>query len=121
MLLALRDALTEANQNYGKPGPTRTADAQEAASELALYFRQMSTDFHVINDLTSEAHDSKEKSPAHFDEAERKQELEFWEDPHICTLSFATVGGRAYRFASGEPAPVWELTNPFSYPGFTTD
>ncbi len=57
MLLALRDALTEANQHYGKPGPLRTADAQEAASELELYFRQMASDFHVINDLTSQPHD----------------------------------------------------------------
>ncbi len=73
LLLALRDALTEANEYYGKPGPSRTADAEEAASELALYFRLMSSDFHVINDLTSQPHDPEKRSPAHFDDEERNK------------------------------------------------
>ena len=87
LLLALRDALTEANQRYGKPGPSRTADAEEAASELALYFHLMSSDFHVINDLTSQPHNPGKKSPpAHFDDEERKKELVLWRrpvDPHL--------------------------------------
>ncbi|HXZ81213.1 MAG TPA: hypothetical protein VEG30_14895 [Terriglobales bacterium] len=121
IFLALQDALTEANQNYGKPGPTRTADALEAASELTFYFRQMSTDFHVINDLTSQPHEPTTKSPAHFDDKERETELELWDDPQIRVLSFATVGGRPFCFPAGVPAPVWELANPFSYPEFARD
>ena len=103
MLLALQDALTEANEHYGKPGPLRTADAQEAASELELYFRQMASDFHVINDLTSQSHDPKHKSPAHFNEEERRKELALWDDPPIETLSYVTVGGRPFRFPSRPP------------------
>jgi triacylglycerol lipase len=119
MLLALQDALTEANQHYGKPGPLRTADAQEAASELELYFRQMASDFHVINDLTSQPHDPKRKSPAHFNEEERRKELALWKDPRIDVLSYVTVGGRPFRFPSNQPAPVWDLVNPLSYPETT--
>jgi len=78
LLLAVKDALTEANENYGARSPSRTADAQEAASELALYLRHASSDFAAIDDLTSQAHDSKQKSPAHWDEDERKRELELW-------------------------------------------
>ena len=121
LLLALRDALTEANEHYGKPGPSRTADAEEAASDLALYFRLMSSDFHVINDLTSQPQDPGKKSPAHFDDEERKKELALWRDPSIRTVSYVTVGGRPFRFRSGCPAPVWELTNPFTYPEIAKD
>ena len=63
LLLALQDALTEANEHYGKPGPSRTADAQEANSELALYFRLMTSDFHAIDDLTSQPHDPDQEEP----------------------------------------------------------
>lgn len=121
ILLALRDALTEANENYGKPGPLRTADAQEAASELELYFRQMASNFHVINDLTSQPHDPRHMSPAHFDKKERKAELALWDDPRLEVLSYVTVGGRPFRFSTKRPAPVWDLTNPLSYPELTKD
>jgi hypothetical protein len=122
LLLALKDALTEANEHYGKPSPSRTADAEEAASELALYFRQMASDFRAIHDLTSQPHDRKKRSPAHFDKQERKSELKLWdEESPIRTLSYATVGGRPFRFPSGEPAPVWELTNPWTYPEVAKD
>ncbi len=121
LLLALRDALTEANAYYGKPGPSRTAAALEADSELALYFRLMGSDFHAINDLSSQPHDPKKRSPAHFDDQERKREFALWEEPPIRTLSYATVGGRPFRFRSGSPAPVWELTNPFTYPEIDKD
>ncbi len=121
LILALRDALTEANLHYGKPGPSRTADAEEAASEFALYLRLMSSDFHVINDLASQAHDPEQRSPAHFDDEERKREFDLWDSPPIRTLSYATVGGRPFRFRSGCPAPVWELTNPCSYPEIAKD
>ena len=121
LLLALRDALTEANEYYGKPGPSRTADAEEAASDFALYFRMMSSDFHAINDLTSQPNGPTTRSPAHFDDADRDEEFELWTDPPIRTLSYATVGGRPFRFRSGCPAPVWELTNPFTYPEIEKD
>ena len=117
LLLALRHALTEANDRLGAPDPSRIADAQEAASELELYFRHMASDFRVINDLTSESHES-EKSPAHFSYQERLKELDLWnKPPKIRTLSYATVGGRPFRFPSpsGCPAPTFHLTDPFAY------
>ena len=115
MLLALRDALTEAN-DHGGQDPSRIADAQEAASELELYLSHMAADFRVINDLTSEPHEG-EMSPAHFDDEDRKKELALWNKPLIRTLSYATVGGRPFRFPSrsGCPAPVFSLTNPCDY------
>ena len=122
LLLALRDALAEANEHYGEPGPLRTADALEAASELELYVRQMCSDFRVINDLKSQPYDSRKKSPAHFDKDDRKKELDLWDyDPPIRALSFVTVGGRPFRFPSRRPAPVWELTNPCTYPEIARD
>lgn len=121
LLLAVRDALTEANPDYGEPGPLRTAEAQEAASELALYFRHMASDFRVINDLTAKPHDLYKKSPAHFDDDERAKELKLWNHLRIRTLSYASVGGRPFRFRSGCRAPVWELTSPFTYPEIARD
>lgn len=121
LLRAVEDALTEANERYGEPSPQRTAEAHEAASELALYFRNMASDFHVIEDLTSRPPDSGPKSPAHFNREERKQEIEWWNRPHIDTLSYATVGNRPFRFASGRPAPVWDLANPCTYPEISKD
>jgi hypothetical protein len=121
LALAAKDALTEANENYGIPGPSRTADAQEAASELGLFFRHMSSDFSVINDLSSQLSDPDKKSPAHLDEQERKRELELWRNPRIRTLSFATVGSRPFRFRSGSPAPVWQFTRFWTYPEIAKD
>jgi triacylglycerol lipase len=109
VFLALRDALTEANYGCSRD-PSRIADALEAASELELYFREMAVDFHVIHDLTPESH-SREPSPAHFAPDQRKAELSLWESPQIDSLSYATVGGRAFTFPPG-PAPVFNLTNP---------
>ena len=98
LLLALRDALTEANDYLSGPDPTQIAAAQETASDLELYFREMATDFRVINDLTSEPYEG-EKSPAHFTDEEREKELESWKEPRpIRTLSYATVGGRPFHF-----------------------
>jgi hypothetical protein len=116
LLLALRDALTEANDGLAGPDPSRIADAREAASELELYLRHMATDFRVINDLTSQAHQDG-KSPAHFDKSERKKELERWTQPPIRTLSYATVGSRPFHFnsPSGCPAPTLHLTDPCAW------
>jgi triacylglycerol lipase len=111
VLLALRDTLTEANDDWSRD-PSRIADALEAASELELYFREMGRDFHVIDDLTPEAHPN-EPSPAHFGPDQRADELKLWAKPLIRTLSYATVGGRAFQFDSGSPAPAFNLTNPF--------
>jgi hypothetical protein len=107
-LLALRDALIEAN--YDGSDPSRIADALEAASKLELYFNQMNSDFHVINDLLPRIDDlPNESSPAYFGP---EPEKDLWESPRIDCLSYATVGGRAFTFASGCPAPVFNLTNP---------
>jgi pimeloyl-ACP methyl ester carboxylesterase len=116
LFLAAKDALREANEHYGNPGPLRTAEAQEAASELGLYFCYMVSDFSVINDLTSaQPDDPAKRSPAHWETGERKEEFGRWDDPHIDTLSYATVGGRPFPFIPGCPAPVWELTSPCTF------
>lgn len=121
LLRASLDALTEANERYGEPSPQRTAEAHEAASELALYFRDMASDFHVIEDLTSQPPDSGPRTPAHFNREQRKKEFERWNDPHIETLSYATVGKSPFRFVSDCPAPVWDLANPCTYPEISKD
>ena len=110
VFLALRDALTEANYD-GSHDLTRIADALEAASKLELYFREMASDFHVIHDLTPESH-SNQPSPAHFSPKQRKEELELWDSLGIQCRSYATVGGRAFTFPPGCPAPEFNLTNP---------
>jgi pimeloyl-ACP methyl ester carboxylesterase len=120
LILALRDALVEANGHLCGPDPTSIADAQEAASELELYFRQMATDFRVIDDLTSDPARGKKRdelSPAHFSDEDREGELEFWKKPRIFVLSYATVGGRPFQFLTrpGCPAPVLELCDPCSF------
>jgi hypothetical protein len=116
LLRAAKDALTEANANYGVPGPSRTAGAEEAASQLALYLRYMCSDFSVLDDLTASPD---KRSPANFGQAERKTEMEHWRNKPIRTLSFATVGCRPFRFPSGAPAPIWELACPCTYPAMT--
>jgi len=116
LLLAMQDSLTEANEDFGKKSPLRTAEAHQTASDLALYLHDMASDFHAINDLTSEPPADGPASPAHFNNAERKKELKLWNDRHIATLSYATVGTRPFHFVSGSPAPVFYVANPFSYP-----
>ena len=110
LLLALRDALTEANDDWSDD-PSRVADALEAASELKLYFSQMASNFRAIDDLTPESHPN-EPSPAHFCPDQRETELQLWARPRIHCLSYATVGGRAFTFLSGHPAPVFNLISP---------
>jgi len=116
LLRASQDTLTEANERFGEPGPQRTAEAHEAAADLALYFRDMASDFHVIQDLTSQPPDSEPNSPAHFNREQRKKELEWWNNPPIETLSYATVASSPFRFVPDSPAPVWDLANPCTYP-----
>jgi len=113
LLLAAQDALTEANECFGKPSPLRTLDAQEAASELGLWLRHMASDFHVIDDLTSQPPDRGPKSPAHFSAAKREIELKHFDNIEV--LSYATLGRRPFRFVPGQPAPVWDLANPCTF------
>jgi hypothetical protein len=112
---AAQDALREANQYNGRRGPERTADAFEAASELALYLRQMAHDFSAIDDLTSCPRvEDKHVSPAQFSVNERRDELKLADS--IEFLSYVTIGNRACRFGPGEHVPMWEPTNPLGYP-----
>jgi len=123
LLLAVQDALSEANADNGDRSAMRTADAQEAASELALYLRMMASDFRAIDDLSSERPSGGPRSmadsnlsPAHFSHKDREQELELWARRRIKTLSFATVANSPFAFPEGRPAPVWELTKFWTYP-----
>ncbi len=119
ILLAMQDALTEANDRFGDSGPLRSAEARDAASELALYLRHMASDFHVIDDLTCRPPERGPRSPAHFTEAERKRESKHWEE--IDVLSYATIGSSPFRFEAGEPAPLWDLADPATYPEIAKD
>jgi triacylglycerol lipase len=112
---AMQDALDEANENNGRPSPMRTAEAQEAASELALYLRHMASDFGAIDDLTScPPTDGETMSPAHFDSARRKEELQHLR--RIRFRSYVTIGRRPFGFVPGSQAPPWELAKPWTYP-----
>ena len=120
LFLAVQDALDEANELNGKPSPMRTADAQEAASQLSLYLRLMASDFAAIDDLTScPPQGGKSASPAHFDVRHRKQELEALGD--IKFQSYVTIGRRVVRFDPGKPAPPLELAKPWTYPRMCED
>ena len=113
LLLAVRDLLTESDDRLCRRDPTRLANAQEAESEVALYLRHMDTDFHVITDLASDPHQGA-KNPAHFNDKQRAKELRQWKDPLIETLSYATVGGRPFKFdvEPGSAVRPFELSNP---------
>ncbi len=116
---AVQDALTEANEHIGKPSPMRMAEAQEAASQLGLYFRHMASDFRAIDDLTSCPPRGKPASPAHFGPEDRKKELDLVRG--IKFRSYVTLGRRPFRFDPDEPAPPWELAKPCTYPEVAKD
>ena len=117
---AVQDALSEANEHYGRPSPVRTAEAQEAASQLALYLRHMASDFRAIDDLTSRPQrPDKAVSPAHFGVHDRKKELQL--ERGIEFRSYVTLGRRPFRFNPGRPAPPLELAKPWTYPEVTKD
>lgn len=116
ILLALRDCLREANEAYGNSGARRKAEAHEAAADLELYLRDMASDFHVIDDLTSRCPDSGPRSPAHFDDTKREEELQLWKHLGIDTRSYATAGNRPFSFKPDSSVPVWEPANPCHYP-----
>jgi triacylglycerol lipase len=119
VLLAVQDTLTEANERFGDPGPLRTAEALEAASEVELYLRHMASDFHVIDDLASQPAVVGPRSPAQFNEAERRREWKRWE--RIEVLSYATIADCPFRFEPGSSAPVWDLGNLSTYPEIAKD
>jgi hypothetical protein len=118
-LRAVEDALSEADDRCGRHTPARTAGAHEAASELALYLRHMASDFSAIDDLASHRPGGEPASPAHFDERERAAEMKLWKG--IETVSYVTRGRRPFPFPAGRPAPLWELSNPLSYPEAVKD
>ncbi len=117
---AVQDALTEANEHNGKRGPVRKAEAHEAASELGLYLRHMASDFRAIDDLTSSMQGVHNPlSPAHFSAADRDEESKLLRG--IEFRSYATIATRPFRFERGCPAPVWDLTKPWTYPEMSKD
>jgi triacylglycerol lipase len=116
---ALQDALSEAEAQNGD-NPARTADAHEAASELSLWLRHMASDFHAIDDLASQAPSGDYRSPAHFPEKTRTQEVARW-GKRIQAQSYATLGKRPFPFDPGGVAPRWDLSNPWSYPEVAKD
>jgi len=117
---AVQDALREANERNSKPSPARTAEAQEAASQLALYLRHMASDFSAIDDLTSRPQRAgKPVSPAHFGVRDRKKELQLGRG--IEFRSYVTLGRRPFRFDPGRPVPPLELAKPWTYPEVTKD
>ncbi len=115
LLLAVQDALSEANEANGCPGPMRTAEAHEAASELALYLRHMASDFRVIDDLTVEPAERRPRSPAHLKCVDRRREQRLWNRLGIDVLTYATVADPPFPFVAGKPAPVWQLADPCAW------
>jgi triacylglycerol lipase len=133
LVYAIQDAFDEAEARLDND-PTRTALAQEAASEIALWLRHIATDFHVIKDLSSQPpngtnpspagsssqhREVEDASPAHFGPTKRAHEVAIWKKFHIQTRSYSTLGRRPFRFKEGGPAPRWDLLNPFGYPECT--
>ncbi len=101
LLRAVQDSLREADEHQGKPGPERTAEAHEAASELALYLRHMASDFRAIDDLASGRPAAAPVSPAHLGLPARRQEIQMWKDRQIETLSYVTARQAPVSIRSG--------------------
>jgi hypothetical protein len=121
LLLALQDALREADASAGRRSPIRTASAQEAASQLGLWLRHMASDFGAINDLAAQAPRGEPASPAHFTPATRRREMARWEAHNLKTRSYATLGKPPFRFDPGRAAPRWDLLKPWTYPECAKD
>ncbi|HVZ34336.1 MAG TPA: hypothetical protein VG963_18035, partial [Polyangiaceae bacterium] len=113
LLLAVQDALSEMDTR-ARSDASGAAEAREAAAELALWLRHIDADFNAIDDLCSQAPEDSQ-SPAHRGLEGRKEELALWAECSIRSLSFATLGTRAFRFEPGEPAPAWKLWSPSSW------
>lgn len=106
LLLAMGDALAEADPRGQCWDPERTAEALEAAADLQLWLRHMAWDFGAIDDLSADA-DGDLESPAHFSGKRRVQEQAYWRN-RIETLSYATVGPSPGS-ASGPTDPVYRF------------
>ena len=118
LLYAVEDALREAEASECRD-PMRTALAQEAASELALWLRHMASDFRAIDDLAVQDRARDRRCPAHFTKRMRDQEISNWKEFGIETRSYATLGSRPFRFDHGRPAPRWDILNLLTYPECT--
>ncbi len=131
LLLAVQDSLREADPGL-RDDAAGVADAQEAASQLALYLRHIASDFRAIDDLSCECRSgadlsagsgSKDESscdsPAHFDWATRDREREWWRDLGIEAKSYATLGRRPFCFDVSRVAPRWDLLKPWTCPDAT--
>ena len=96
---AAQDALSEANEHNGRPSPMRTLEAQDAASQLALYLRHMASDFRAIDDLTSRPQQpDKPVSPAHFGRSRSQERTEAGAGHRIsiiCNVGEAPVSFRS--------------------------
>jgi len=120
LFLAAQDSLREADPHNSPPNDgERIAEAHEADAALGLYLRQIASDFRAIDDLTAKCPPRGPLSPAHFDRDQRKKELALWDERRITARSYVTLGRRAFAFAPGRAAPVWELANPCTYPELT--
>jgi triacylglycerol lipase len=116
LIAAIKDSLLEANEYHDNdPAYPRTADAHEAASQLALYLRHIAADFRAIDDLAIEAPDSADKrSPAHFDATERAREQAFWRKCKIDVRSYVTFAPQPFSFTRAYPPAGWWLFNPLA-------
>ena len=92
LFCAVEDALHEAQPRHFRRALEK-ADARAAASDLALWLRQISSDFAVIDDLTWRRSGGS-SSPAHFDDRVRGRERELWRRHRIAATSFATISPR---------------------------
>ncbi len=115
LLLAVGDAISEMDAHAVRGDPVRTADAQDAASELELFLTHVASDLGATEDLTA-APDPRRESPAHFDDVQREAELAAWERRGIARRSYATVGRRPFRFEPGETVPPLDLFRPSTSP-----
>jgi hypothetical protein len=113
-LLAVQDALREADPNAEDIGPSGVLDAQEAAAALALWLRHMATDFAVIDDLSVRPPGDRPSSPAHASEAGRARERAAWTANRIGIRSYATLARPPIRVPSGE-VPAWDPLKPWTY------
>lgn len=92
LFCAVEDALHEAQAGHFRSAPEKAA-AHEAAADLALWLRHVSSDFAVIDDLTWRPR-SASSSPAHLDDRSRRRERALWKKHGIVASSFATVSPR---------------------------
>jgi hypothetical protein len=114
VLLAVQDALREADTDLNEAGPDSIAGAQEAAATLALWLRYMATDFAAIDDLSVRPPSGREPSPAQVGEAEREREQAAWAAHGIAVRSYATLAKPPIEAPPGT-AEAWNPLKPWTY------